>query len=210
MPTRILDGHLTYRDRVKILLEVELVGSTFKKVVLVDPDSIHSLGNHLSDPSQLIFYATAYCASCKAMHVSDARQRCDPPVFFLLPTIQSPILSLMSFDNFNTRLSTVATFMVPPRYRRPSEGQSIRCASESLMYVSPYYRVIGIDALAFSVSFALRDCFGNDVATYQVETPLRVRTHQAALPPNFRSTETMLPPPPHISSTLSLDLDPFH
>ena len=134
-PTRILHDHLRYRYYVKISVKVEAVGSTFKKVVLVDPDSIHFLGNYLSDPSQLILYAIAYCTSCAEMHVPDARPRCDPPAFFLPPDIESPITLLMSFDGFNTRYSQIATFKVPPRYRRPSQGQSSRCDRESLMYV---------------------------------------------------------------------------
>ena len=68
-PTQILDDHLQYRYHVKIRVEVQSVGSTFKNVVLVDPYSINLLGNYLSDPSQLILHATAYCASCSAMQV---------------------------------------------------------------------------------------------------------------------------------------------
>ena len=136
-PTRILDDHLQYRDRVKICVEVEPVGSTFKRVVLVHPDSIHLLGNYLSDPSHLILSAIAYCTSCVAMHVPDARRRCDPPAFFLPPSIEWPIAVLMSFDDSNTRFSQMATFKVPSRYRRPLDGQWYRCGNESLMYVSP-------------------------------------------------------------------------
>ena len=134
-PTRILDDHLQYRDQVKIRVEVQSVGSTFKNVVLVDTDSIHLLGNYLSDPSQLILHATACCASCSAMHVPNARRRCDPPAFFLQPSIESPITAVTSFDGFNTRCSQIPSFEVPLQYRRPSNGQSIRCDQESLMYV---------------------------------------------------------------------------
>jgi hypothetical protein len=135
-PTRIVDGHLQYSGYLKVLVEVEAVGSTFKKVVLVNSESTH-LGNSLSDPSQLILYAKVYCASCAAMQAPDAPRRCDPLAFFLPAKIESPITVLMSLDDFNTRPSQTATFNVPPRYQRPSDGQWFRCGRESLMYVSP-------------------------------------------------------------------------
>ena len=134
-PTGILDGHLLYRDRVRIRVEVEPVGSTFKRVVLVHPGSIHLLQNYLSDPSHLILSAIAYCASCVAMHVPDARRRCDPPTFLLPPSIKWPIEVLMSFVDSNTRFSQIAAFDVPRHDRRPSYCQGYRCDNESLMYV---------------------------------------------------------------------------
>jgi hypothetical protein len=54
---------------------------------------------------------------------------------------------------------------------------------------------------ACSISFALRDCFGNDIATCQVETPLKARIHQLVQPalpqasPDFGSTQTTVSPP---------------
>ena len=136
-PTRIVDGHLQYRDSLKILVEVESVGSTFKKVVLVDPGSKELLGNDLCDPSQLILYAIAYCATCAAAHVPDVRRRCDPFAFLLPPMIGEPVMVLMSFDDFNIRSSRVVTFNIPPRHRRSSSsGRWCRCDNESLMYVS--------------------------------------------------------------------------
>ena len=136
-PTRIIDGHLQYRDSMKILVEVESVGSTFKKLVLVDPGSKEPLGNDLCDPSQLILYAIAYCATCAAAHVPDARRRCDPFAFLLPPMIEEPVMVLMSSDGFHIRLSRAVTFKVPHRYRRPPHGQWYRCDNESLMYVLP-------------------------------------------------------------------------
>ena len=136
-PTRIIDDHLQYRDSMKILVEVESVGSTFKEVVLVGPGSKDLVGNDLRDPSQLIFYAIAYCATCAAVHVPDSRQRCDPFAFLLPPRMENPITVLTYFDDFNTRCSRVVSFKVPYRYLRPVSGQWSRCANESLMYVSP-------------------------------------------------------------------------
>ena len=141
-PTQIHDNHLQYRYHMKIHVGLESVGSMFKNVVLVDvvpvdPDSIHLLGNYLSDPSQLIFHAMAYCTSCSAMRVPNARRRCDPLAFSLQPSIESPIAALTSSDGFNTRCSQIPSFKIPPQYRRPSNGQSIRCDQESLMYVFP-------------------------------------------------------------------------
>lgn len=136
-PTQIIDGHLVYSPHMTILVEVEPVGSMFKKVLLVDPISIHFPRNYPPDPSQLILYATAYCAPCAEMHVPDARWRCDPVAFFLLPRIESPITVLMYFDDSNTRFSQIATFKFPPRGRQLSDGQSPRCDRESLMYVVP-------------------------------------------------------------------------
>jgi len=133
-PTQILDNHIQYRGHVKIRIEVEPVSSIFK-VVLVDPQEASFEANHLSDPSQLILYAKAYCASCAALSISDARRRCDPPTFLLPPSIESPVAMLMSFDDFKTRFSQIVTFKVPPRFRRPSNGQWFRCNCESLMYV---------------------------------------------------------------------------
>ena len=132
-PSRIFNDHLQYRDRVKIRVEVEPIGSTFKRVVLAHTDSIHLRGDPLSDPSDLILSAMAHCASCMATPVSDARRLCDPRTFFLLPIIEFPITVLMSFDDSNTRFSQIAAFNVPRRYRRPSDGQWYRCENESLM-----------------------------------------------------------------------------
>lgn len=133
-PTQILNDHLQYRDHVKICVVVELVGSPFKKVVLVDPESIPP-GNYPSDSSNLILYVMVYCNSCAVMHVPGSRRRCDPPAFILPPRIESPVTMLMDFDDFNTRSSQIVTFKVPPRFRRPSNGQWFRCDCESLMYV---------------------------------------------------------------------------
>ena len=136
-PAQIIDGHLQYRESLEILVKVESVGSTFKKVVLVDPASKELPGNDLCDPSQLILYAIAYCATCVAVHVPGARRRCDPFAFLLPSMIEEPVMVLMSFDDFNIRFSRVVYFKVPPRYRGPSDGQSSRCDNESLMYVLP-------------------------------------------------------------------------
>lgn len=133
-PTRKFAGCFQYRDQVKLLVEVEQFDVTFKEVVLVDP-TIDIPENYLSDPSRLFLYGTASCRSCVATAAStDARRLCDPIAFFLPPDIEEPITTFMSFDDLNTRVSQIATFKIPPRYRRPSHGQSFRCDHELLMY----------------------------------------------------------------------------
>ena len=130
-PTRVLDGHLQYRDQVKIRIDVERLGFRFKEVVLADPCSIQLPGNHLSDPSQLILHATASCASCTTQAFRTGR-KCSPMTFRLIPSIEGV---LMSFDDYNTRYSRVTAFKIPHRYRRPTHGQWSRCSDESLMHV---------------------------------------------------------------------------
>ena len=130
-PSRILDGHLQHRSQVKIRIDIERLDSRFKEVVLADPCSIQPLGNHLSDPSQLLLSGTAYCASC-VTQASRTGGRCDPLAFQLEPSVEGV---LMSFDDYNTRYSQVADFEIPYRYRRPTHGQWSRCSDESLMHV---------------------------------------------------------------------------
>lgn len=133
-PTRILGGCLQYRDQVKLLVEVEQFDVTFKEVVLVNP-AIAIPENYLSDPSRLFLYGTACCRSCVATPAgTDARRLCDPLAFLLIPNIEEPVTVFMSFDDLKTRVSQNTTFKIPPRYRRPSHGQSFRCDHESLMY----------------------------------------------------------------------------
>ena len=134
-PTRVIDGYFEYRDTVTIRIGVESLGSTFKEVVLVDPASKELLGNDLCGPSQLILYAIAHCTACATVHVPGARRRCEPFAFFLSPDIRNPITVLMSFDDFNTRVSRVVPFKIPRRFRRPVSGEWSRCADDSLMYV---------------------------------------------------------------------------
>ena len=134
-PTRILDGVLQHRDRVKLRVEVERFNCRFKEVVLVSSASDIAEG-YLSDPSRLLLYGTACCRSCAATQASpDARRLCDPLAFLLSPSIKNPITVFMSFDDFNTRFSEIVTYKFPPRHRRPSQGQSFRCNHEELMYV---------------------------------------------------------------------------
>lgn len=134
-PTRILEGFLQYRDQVKLRVEVERFDFTFREVVLVDP-ATDIPETYLSDPSLLFLYGTACCRSCAITPASDPRRRCDPLAFPLPPDIEESITPFMSFDDFDTWLSEIITFKIPPRYRRPSQGQSFRCDHEALMYVS--------------------------------------------------------------------------
>jgi len=172
--------------------------------MLVDLENRNSelLENYPCDLSRLFLYVQAHCTSCAMMQASDASPRCAPLVFLLPPSIESPIKVLMVFDDFNTWFSQTATFKIPPRYRKPSNGQWFRCGRESLVYVFSLIPSLDIDVFACSISFALRDWFGNDVATCQLETPLKTRTHgqvqMLALPqasPDFGSTVTTAPPP---------------
>jgi len=153
-PTLTLYGFLQYRGQVKLRVEVERFDCTFREVVLVDP-AIDVSESCLSDPSRLLLYGTACCRSCVATQAStDARRLCDPLAFLLSPDIEEPIAILMSFDDFNTRFSELATFKIPPRYRRPSHGQSFRCDHESLMYVFSQCRVL--DLMSMIVGFPSR------------------------------------------------------
>jgi len=121
-PIQSLSDH-QYRIEVKICIEVGPVGP------LVDPHSIHFLGNHLSYPSQLILNATAYCVSCAAAkYASDAPPRYDLPAFPLLPSI-----GITALDESNTRCSRIGSFDIPPRYQRLSNGQSTQYDQESLV-----------------------------------------------------------------------------
>ena len=129
---RILDGHFEYRNQVKIRVDVERVGSSYKGLALGDLPSIQLLGNYLPDLSQLLLSATASCASCMMTQAADSGQRCDPHTFSLTPRKAGTFLS---FDDYNTRYSRDATFKIPFRYRSPSQGQWSRCGAESLMSV---------------------------------------------------------------------------
>jgi len=121
-PTQILSDHLQYRYDVKIRVEVEPAG------LLVDPHSIHFLGNYLSDPLQLILYAKAYYASRAANYPADAHSRYDLPAFPLPPSIE-----IAALGEFNTGRSRIGSFDTPPRYQRLSNGQSTQCDQESLV-----------------------------------------------------------------------------
>jgi hypothetical protein len=125
--TQILNDHLQYRNHVKIRVEVEPIGSTFK-VVLVDQASTHLLGNYLSDSLKHILYAAT-------IQASDAQSQCDPSAFFLPPNIE--ITAVMSCEDLIARCSQIGSFEIAPHYQRPSNGQSIRCDQESFMYVFP-------------------------------------------------------------------------
>ena len=134
-PTRTLDGYLQYRDQVKLRVEVERFDCRFKEVVLVS-SAIDIDGGYLSDPSRLLLYGSACCRSCAATQAStDTRRLCDPLAFLLSPNIVDPVKVFMSFDDFNTRFSEIATFKIPHRYRRRSDDQPFRCDHEALMYV---------------------------------------------------------------------------
>ena len=130
-PGRILDGHFEYRNQVKIRVDVVRVGSGYRELALGDLPSMQRLGNYLPDLSQLFLSATASCASCTTQ-AADIEQRCDPHTFSLTPRKAGTFLS---FDDYNTRYSRVATFKIPFRYRSPSQGQWSRCGAESLMSV---------------------------------------------------------------------------
>lgn len=131
-PDIMLDGHLQYRDQVKIRVDVERCGSRLKELVLPNPYSMQPLGNHPVDPSKLLLTGTASCASCAMTQDADIGRRCSPQTFFLLP---SKAGVLLSFDDSNTRYSQDAAFKIPFRYRKPSNGRWTRCESESLMSV---------------------------------------------------------------------------
>jgi len=132
---RIFDGHFEYRDQVKIRVDVERDGSRFRELVLGDLPTMQHPGNYLSDSTQLFqmfLSGTAFCASCMMMQIADIGQRCNPLTFSLTPSEAGVFLS---FDDYNTQYSRVATFKIPFRYRNPSHGQWSRCGAESLMSV---------------------------------------------------------------------------
>lgn len=131
-PGRILDGHLEYRDQVKIRVVVDHVGSSFRELALGDLPSMQHL-DYLPDPPQLFLSGIASCASCMMPQAADIGQRCNPPTFSLTP---SEAGAFLSFDDYNTQYSRVATFKIPFRYRNPSPGQWSRCGAESLMSVA--------------------------------------------------------------------------
>ena len=128
----ILDGHLQYRNQVKIRVDVERYGSRVKELLLLDLQSMQPLGNYPLDPIQLLLTGTASCASCITTQYLDIGQRCSPHTFSL-PPIKEGVL--LYFDDYNTHYSQVAEFKIPSRYRKPSHGQWSRCDSESLMSV---------------------------------------------------------------------------
>ena len=129
-PDSIVDGHIQYRNQVKIRVDVERCGSRVKELVLLDPYSMQPPGHYQLASSQLLLTGTGFCASC--MTTQDADRRCSPVRFFLPPSKEGVLLS---FDDSNTQYSQVATFEIPFRYRKPSRGQWSRCDSESLMSV---------------------------------------------------------------------------
>lgn len=131
-PTRILNDHLQYRQELKIRVEVDYSGSTFKEVVVVDPDSTQRLVNCMWDSSKLLLVATASCVPCATTQDSDDAHRCTPQKFTLPPSVEGTFLR---FDDLKTHFSGVVTLKVPSRYRRPSPGQWSRCDAESLAYV---------------------------------------------------------------------------
>lgn len=130
VPSRVVDDHLQYREQLKLLVEIERLGSRFKEVVLLDPGSM--LGNHHADPSRLFLSVTAYCAPCATTQASESQRRCDPLSFPLPPSVQG---LLLAFDHSHTRFSRAVTLNIPRRYRRPSGDQWHRCGAESLVYV---------------------------------------------------------------------------
>lgn len=130
-PIPIHDGHLQYRDDLKIRVGVKYFGSKFKKVALVDPDPTKRQ-DYLPDPSQLLLFANVYCASCQTTHASETRRLCNPPTFPLPPSAEGVFLHL---DDSKTHFSGVAIFNIPARARKLSSGQGYRCNAESLVYV---------------------------------------------------------------------------
>ena len=128
----VVDGHIRYRDHVRIRVDVERCGSRFKELVLLEPYSIQTPGNYQLSPSQLVLTGTAFCALCRTTQDADLGRRCSPHTFYLPPRKEGVLLS---FDESNTRYSQVAVFEIPFRYRKPSHGQLSRCDSESLMSV---------------------------------------------------------------------------
>jgi len=121
-PYRILSGHLMYRLDEKIRVEV----------------APRSRSWHLSILTQSPWWET----TCPIHHNPFSMQQrtahrawqCLSPVLVgdvtlspsLYNPIESPVPTLMSFDDFNTWFSQIATVEVPRRYRRPSDGQWFR------------------------------------------------------------------------------------
>ena len=131
-PDSMLDGHLQYRNKIKIRVDVECFGSRFKELVLPDPYSTQPLGIYPIDPSHLLLTGTAFCSSCTMTQDADIGQRCSPHTFSLPPSKKGVLLS---FDDYNTQYSQVVAFMIPFRHRKPSHDRWSRCDSESLMSV---------------------------------------------------------------------------
>ncbi|SRR5258706_3384124 len=122
-PTGILDNYLQCIDQVNLYFKVWRFASLVEEIMLVNQDTIHHPENYSSDQPLPFLYGTSHCASCAMVQASDARPRCDAPAFLLPSSTESPIAAL------------VAPFKILPHYQRPSNGHSIRCDQESLVYV---------------------------------------------------------------------------